>query len=294
MDTNIERLPQWLRRPAGSSAKTAELKRVLRSSSLNTVCEEARCPNIEECFSSGTATFMILGDICTRGCKFCSVHTGTPKMSPLNFELEASSVVEATKKLGLKYVVITSVARDDLADGGASGFVATVGAIKRELPEVEVEVLVPDFRGNQDSITSVINSGIKVFNHNLETVPRLYRKVRPGSGYKRSLDLLKFAKDANPKVLTKTGIMLGLGEEKEEVYDLMKDSIQAGIDIFTAGQYMRPSLSHLAVERYVKPVEFDHYRDYAKKLGFKSVFAGPLVRSSYHAGEEIERIVSSI
>lgn len=284
----IERLPEWLRRPSGSSTKTAELKKLLRTSSLNTVCEEARCPNIEECFSKGTATFMILGDICTRGCRFCAVHTGKPVMSPLNFELEAQRVVDATKKLGLKYVVITSVARDDLADGGASGFVATVSAIRKQLPEVQVEVLVPDFRGNKEATSNVVKTGIVVFNHNLETVPRLYRRVRPGSVYKRSLEILQYAKEAENKVLTKTGIMLGLGEEKQEVYNLMQDCIDHGVDIFTAGQYMRPSLEHLEVNKYLTPDEFDHYRDYAKSLGFKHAFIGPLVRSSYHAGEEVE------
>jgi lipoic acid synthetase len=284
----IERIPAWLRRPAGSSTKTAELKKILRTSALNTVCEEARCPNIEECFSKGTATFMILGDICTRGCRFCSVHTGKPQMSPLAFEQEAQRVVEATKKLALKYVVITSVARDDLADGGASGFVATVSAIRKQLPDVKIEVLVPDFRGNKNSTSDVVNTGIVVFNHNLETVPRLYRKVRPGSVYKRSLEVLEFAKKSNAEVLTKTGIMLGLGEEKQEVYQLLEDCKKHQIDIFTAGQYMRPSLAHLKVEKYLTPEEFEHYRDYAKSLGFKHVFIGPLVRSSYHAGEEVE------
>ena len=281
----IERLPEWLRRPAGSSESTSELKKILRSTSLNTVCEEARCPNISECFSKGTATFMILGDICTRGCRFCSVHTGKPKMSENDFNDEAKRVVEAVKKLNLSYVVITSVARDDLDDGGASGFVATVSEIKKNLPNVKIEILVPDFRGNKEAIASVMQTNIVVFNHNLETVPRLYRKVRPGSSYLRSLEVLKLAKVLAPNVDTKTGIMLGLGEEKEEVFELINDCKKHGIDIFTAGQYMRPSLSHLSVEKYLKPEEFDVYREYAVSLGFKHVFIGPLVRSSYHAGE---------
>lgn len=279
-----QRLPEWLKRKPGASSKTADLKRILRKSSLNTVCEEARCPNIEECFSSGTATFMILGDICTRGCRFCSVHTGKPLMKEDNFEKEAHSVLDAVRKLELSYVVITSVARDDLADGGASGFVANINLLKKEIPDVKVEVLVPDFRMNQDSIKKIADTKVDVINHNLETVPRLYRKVRPGANYKNSLRFLEIVKEHNPEIKTKTGIMLGLGEEKQEVIDLVKDCKEHKIDIFTAGQYMRPTLKHLEVEKYLTPSEFENYSGIAKDIGIEKVFIGPLVRSSYHAG----------
>ncbi len=279
-----QRLPQWLKKSTGNSTRTENLKRILRKSSLNTVCEEARCPNIEECFSSGTATFMILGDICTRGCRFCSVNTGKPLMPEDNFKKEAHSVLDAVRTLELKYVVITSVARDDLADGGASGFVENINLLKKEIPNIKVEVLIPDFRMNEDSILSIAKTEVDVINHNLETVPRLYRKVRPGANYKNSLKLLKIVKDYNSEIKTKTGIMLGLGEKKEEVLELIKDCKEHSIDIFTAGQYMRPTLKHLEVEKYLEPSEFEDYSEIAKNIGIEKVFIGPLVRSSYHAG----------
>ena len=279
-----QRLPEWLKKNTGNSVRTENLKKVLRKSSLNTVCEEARCPNIEECFSSGTATFMILGDICTRGCRFCSVNTGKPLMRKEDFIKEAHSVLEAVKTLELKYVVITSVARDDLEDGGACGFVENINLLKKEIPNIKVEVLIPDFRMNQDSILSIARTEVDVINHNLETVPRLYRKVRPGANYENSLKLLKTIKDFNANIKTKTGIMLGLGEEKKEVLDLIRDCKEHKIDIFTAGQYMRPTLKHLEVEKYLEPSEFEDYSELAKKAGIEKVFIGPLVRSSYHAG----------
>jgi lipoic acid synthetase len=280
------RIPSWLKRPSQAASSTNEVKRLLRTSNLNTVCEEARCPNISDCFSRGTATFMILGDVCTRGCRFCSVHTGKPLMASAGFKMEADNVATAAKTLGLRHVVVTSVARDDLEDGGASGFVETITSLKRELEGATVEVLIPDFRGNVSALQKVLNAKPDVLNHNLETVPRLYRKVRPGAKYQRSLDLLKIAKDYSG-VTTKTGIMLGLGETDPEVLALFEDARKHSVDIFTAGQYMQPSKDHLPVESYVEPQKFSWYQSQAEKLGFKHVFIGPLVRSSYHADEFI-------
>ncbi len=283
-----KRLPEWLRKPPRSAGETFELKTLLRKSRLNTVCEEARCPNISECFSRGTATFMILGDICTRGCRFCSVHTGKPIFSATEFTGEGERVAEAAESLGLSHVVVTSVARDDLPDGGASGFVATIEALRDRLPKVTIEVLIPDFRGDHKALESVVAAKPDVLNHNLETVPRLYRKVRPGASYKQSLDLLAKAKELFPNVSTKTGIMLGLGETKEEVLELMNDARAHGLNIFTAGQYMQPSKKHLPVVEYVTPEQFDWYSVAGKEVGFDHVFVGPLVRSSYHADEFVD------
>ncbi|MFN8389158.1 MAG: lipoyl synthase [Bdellovibrionota bacterium] len=284
-ETAYARKPEWLRRPPGSAPQTAELKRLLRRTKLNTVCEEARCPNISECFRRGTATFMILGDVCTRGCRFCAVQTGKPSFAESSFASEGAQVAEAASQLNLKHVVVTSVARDDLADGGASGFVATIGELRKKLPHATVEVLIPDFRGNEDALLSVVAAGPDVLNHNLETVPRLYRRVRPGSVYERSLDLLKRAKNAAPKLLTKTGIMLGLGETEEEVRQLLVDARAADVDIFTAGQYMQPSRDHLPVTEYLSPETFSQYEAACRSIGFPQVYVGPLVRSSYHADE---------
>lgn len=281
------RLPLWLQKPPGSAAETLELKKILRKANLNTVCEEARCPNISECFGRGTATFMILGDVCTRGCRFCSVTTGKPHFAATEFQAEAESVALAAKALGLKHVVVTSVARDDLEDGGATGFVQTIQSLRAHIPQVTVEVLIPDFRGLDSSIAAVVNARPDVLNHNVETVPRLYRKVRPGAQYLRSLQLLLRAKEMHPQLKTKTGIMLGLGEEKHEVLSLMQDARNHNIDIFTAGQYMQPTREHLPVERYLPPEEFLQYESAARALGFQHVAIGPLVRSSYHAEEQI-------
>ena len=280
-----ERLPSYLRKPSGADASTAELKRLLRSTSLHTVCEEAKCPNISECFSRGTATFMILGDVCTRGCRFCAVTTGKPHFAEREFESEAARVAEAASVLGLSYVVVTSVARDDLADGGAQGFAYTIQALRERIAGVKVEVLVPDFRGKKDAVHTVLDARPDVFNHNLETVPRLYRRVRPGAQYHGSLQLLQTASDKG--ITSKTGIMLGLGEQPDEVRQVMIDSRAHGVDVFTAGQYMRPSRSHLPVESYLTIPEFDYYRDMAREIGFAHVFIGPLVRSSYHADEVV-------
>jgi len=280
----LERLPAWLKRPGGSAKETHELKRLLRKSALNTVCEEARCPNISECFGRGTATFMILGDICTRGCRFCSVTTGKPAMAMSEFASEGERVAEAAERLSLKHVVVTSVARDDLADGGASGFVETIGAVKRRLPGVTIEVLVPDFRGNLSSVDTILSANPDVFNHNLETVPRLYRRVRPGANYQRSLDVLQRAASA-ASCIVKTGVMLGLGERQAELADLMDDCLSHGVSSFTAGQYMRPSKRHLPVAEYLSPERFEEIAAIARGKGFSFVAAAPLVRSSYNAEE---------
>lgn len=281
------RLPEHLRRPPASSEETHALKRLLRRSKLNTVCEEARCPNITECFSRNTATFMILGDICTRGCRFCSVHTGRPVLPQAEFTDEAERVADAAESLGLKHVVVTSVARDDLRDGGASGFAATIGALRRRLPGATVEVLIPDLRGSEEALALIVDAAPDVLNHNLETVPRLYRRVRPGASYERSLTLLRRAKDRAPGMITKTGIMLGLGEERDEVRELMKDCRANLIDSFTAGQYLQPTREHLPVERYLDLDEFRAYEQDAHAAGFRHVAVGPLVRSSYHADEMV-------
>jgi len=261
------------------------MKQLLRRTKLHTVCEEARCPNISECFSRGTATFMILGDVCTRGCRFCSVTTGKPHFSADKFAEEGRAVAEAAQALGLRHVVVTSVARDDLSDGGASGFRETILALRERLPEATVEVLIPDFRGAEDALRIVVDAAPDVLNHNLETVPRLYRQVRPGSSYQRSLTLLQRAREFRPELLTKTGIMLGLGEEIAEVEALMQDSRAHGVESFTLGQYMQPTRDHLPVVEYITPERFAGYAERARALGFKHVASGPLVRSSYHADE---------
>lgn len=276
-------LPKWLRRAYAGSRETRRLKILLRNSNLNTVCEEARCPNITECFGRGTATFMILGDVCTRGCRFCSIKTGKPDFEQADIEKEADSVANAAKQLGLKYVVVTSVTRDDLEDQGAAAFCLTVKALRKKIPGVGVEVLIPDLRGSRTALETILSADPDVLNHNLETVPRLYRRVRPGAGYSRSLALLKHSLEFSSEIKTKTGIMLGLGEEKGEVLKLMSDARDCGVSFFTAGQYMQPSREHLKVERYITPEEFAEYEKEAAKLNFEHVAIGPLVRSSYRA-----------
>jgi lipoic acid synthetase len=283
--TDTRRLPEWLRKPPGSESSARDVKKLLRGAALNTVCEEARCPNISECFSRGTATFMILGDICTRGCRFCSVITGKPTLPAASFEEEASRVADAAEQLGLSHVVVTSVARDELEDGGASGFVLTIRALRERLPGVTVEVLTPDFRGRKESIRAIALASPDILNHNLETVPRLYRRVRPGSSYQRSLDLLAYAKQVKPDLQTKTGIMFGLGENEEEVRELLGDARRHNIDIFTGGQYLQPTREHLPVEEFLTPARFKEFEVIARDVGFRKVFMGPLVRSSYHADE---------
>lgn len=274
------RLPSWLKRPMPQPGM-AYTSGVISDLRLETVCESAKCPNRTECWSKQTATFMILGNVCTRPCGFCSVPKG--KTEALEID-EPERVAEAAERLGLRYVVITSVTRDDLKDGGAEHFYRCVLAV-RERTGAKVEVLTPDFLGNKEAIRRVIESRPDVFNHNTETVPRLYHRVRRNAEYQRTLDLLKQIKDEAPDMLTKSGLMLGLGETLEELLEVFSDLRGVGCDMLTLGQYLQPTPEHLPVERYVPPEEFDEIGELAKKLGFGMVASGPFVRSSYHAGE---------
>ena len=277
----IQRKPKWIRAKAPTSSEAQRVKRLLREHKLVTVCEEAACPNLGECFSHGTATFMIMGEICTRRCPFCDVAHGRP--NPLDPD-EPKNLAETIATLGLNYVVITSVDRDDLRDGGAGHFVACIQAVRERSPRTRIEVLVPDFRGRMDTALAIMEQAPPdVFNHNLETVPRLYRKARPGADYAWSLKLLQRFKERYPEVPTKSGLMLGLGEETEEIVAVLRDLREHGCDMLTLGQYLQPSLDHLAVERFVTPEEFDRLAEIARGLGFSSVASGPMVRSSYHA-----------
>lgn len=248
------------------------------------MCEEARCPNIGECWEHNAATFLVLGDICTRGCRFCAIGKGKPK--PLDGE-EPRNVGRAVRKLGLEHIVVTSVDRDDLPDGGARHLAQTVFWIKTLSPGIRVELLIPDFKGVRAALETVVHSGIHVLNHNIETVPRLYRKVRPGSVYQRSLGVLRDAKEIRGDLLTKSGLMLGLGETRDEILTTLKDLREIGCDILTLGQYLQPSPNQLAVERYVPPYEFEELKGEATELGFRHVESGPLVRSSYHAWSHV-------
>jgi lipoic acid synthetase len=279
------RHPDWIKvRPPGNP-NYLRLKRILREHKLHTVCEEARCPNIGECWGHDTATFLILGDICTRGCRFCAIGKGRP--GPLDPE-EPKNVARVVKELGLNHIVVTSVDRDDLPDGGSAHFAKTVFWIKELNPGIRVEVLIPDFKGDLKAVETVVCSGIDILNHNVETVPRLYRKVRPGSVYERSLAVLQAGKEVRPELLTKSGLMLGVGETREEVMTTLKDLRGAGCDIVTLGQYLQPSTGQLKVERYVTPLEFDDLKQEAQQLGFRHVESGPLVRSSYHAWSHVQ------
>jgi lipoic acid synthetase len=284
------RKPLWIRARSPANPAVGRLKGVLRENRLHTVCEEASCPNLGECFAGGTATFMIMGDICTRRCPFCDVAHGRPQ--PLDAD-EPENLGRTIHQMGLRYVVVTSVDRDDLRDGGAAHFTACIEAIRRHSPEIRVEVLVPDFRGRMDRALQILNqSPPDVFNHNLETVPRLYKKVRPGSDYEWSLDLLRRFKALHPEVPTKSGLMLGVGERIEEVEQVMRDLRAHDCDMLTLGQYLQPSVHHLAVERYVHPDEFDRLGELGQALGFKHVASGPMVRSSYHADRQAHEVVS--
>lgn len=273
------RLPPWLRAKSGHWERVHGMKVLLAGSRLHTVCEEARCPNQGECWTRGTATFMLLGETCTRSCGFCAVATGRP--APPDPD-EPRHVAEASRRLGLKFVVVTSVARDDLQDGGAGHFAATVRAIREQNPEARVEVLVPDFKGDPENIRVVVESWPTVFNHNLETVERLTKRVRVQARYARSLEVLRIAKVQGQPV-TKTGIMLGLGETEDEVLVLLREARDTGCDLLTIGQYLQPTKQHLPVVEYVHPDRFKAFEAAAYALGFTSVFSGPLVRSSYHA-----------
>ena len=276
----VSRHPPWLKVRAPGGTGYVETLATVRKLGLHTVCQEARCPNIGECWGHKTATFMLLGDTCTRNCAFCAVAHGKPvEVDPL----EPARVAVAVASLGLRHVVVTSVDRDDLADGGAAHFSATARAIKETVPTCGVEVLVPDFQGRLASVSTVVASPIDVFNHNTETVPRLYTRARAGAHSDRSLAVLRAAKAERPALLTKTGLMLGIGETIEELRCVFSDLREVGCDILTLGQYLRPSSDHLPVERYVPPAEFDALREEALAMGFRHVEAGPLVRSSYHA-----------
>ncbi|MXZ81102.1 MAG: lipoyl synthase [Gammaproteobacteria bacterium] len=275
------RKPKWIRASFTGTQAVADLKRKLRESGLHTVCEEAACPNLGECFGNGTATFMIMGDICTRRCPFCDVAHGRP--NPLDPE-EPENLAGAIASMRLRYVVITSVDRDDLKDGGAGHFTACIVAIRERCPDTRIEVLVPDFRGRMDRALEILaTTPADVFNHNLETVPRLYRQARPGSDYRISLELLERAKSLWPDIPTKSGIMLGLGESREEIVQVLHDMRAHRIDMVTIGQYLQPSRHHLAVKKYWTPEEFDELGEYGRRLGFVNVASGPMVRSSYHA-----------
>ncbi|MCK4842591.1 MAG: lipoyl synthase [Methylococcales bacterium] len=277
----VLRKPDWIRVKISSNENISRIKKTLRENNLYTVCEEAACPNLGECFSHGTATFMIMGDICTRRCPFCDVAHGKPK--PLD-QNEAMNLAKTIKAMALKYVVITSVDRDDLRDGGAGHFADCIKAIREQSPTTKIEVLVPDFRGRMDKAVDILKQQpCDVFNHNLETVPRLYKEARPGANYQESLTLLQKYKQAYPQAMTKSGIMLGLGEQEQEVNKVMQDLRDHGVSMLTLGQYLQPSKDHLAVKEYISPEQFDKYAETATALGFKNVASAPLVRSSYHA-----------
>ncbi len=292
---SLLRKPDWIRARAPTAPEVLRLKQLLRDHQLHTVCEEASCPNLGECFSLGTATFMILGDICTRRCPFCDVAHGRPKLVD---EDEPAHLAHAIQLMDLSYVVITSVDRDDLRDGGASHFAQCIQAVRQTMPDIKIEILVPDFRRKMDRALDELSKALPdVFNHNLETVPRLYRKVRPGADYHWSLQLIKKFKQQHPNIPTKSGLMLGLGEEINEVKQVLHDLRKHDCDMLTLGQYLQPSRYHLQVERFVTPKEFDELGQYAKDLGFVNVASAPMVRSSYHAdlqmmGKQVKKQVA--
>ncbi len=285
-EPNAERVPEWLKVKTGKARQTVQTGALLDELKIVTVCEEARCPNIGECWSHKTATFMIGGDRCTRNCGFCNIQTNRPLALDAT---EPQRVALAAKKLGLKYVVITSVDRDDLADGGSTHWIETIAAVRRELPEAKVEILTPDFKGDWSQVLAVAATKPDVYNHNIETVPRLYKPVRPGSKYERSLDLLRRVKEFNSDIKTKSGLMVGLGEEFAEVVAVLHDLKAHKVDFVTIGQYLRPSPRHLPVQRYYHPDQFDELRKIGEDIGFSMVASGPFVRSSYHAGEDFSR-----
>ncbi|MBL4889669.1 MAG: lipoyl synthase [Candidatus Lindowbacteria bacterium] len=286
---NNDRKPPWIRAQLPSGPSYQHVANMVKEGNLHTVCESARCPNIGECWSAGTATFMILGDICTRACGFCAVKTGIPigldRGEPLR-------VAQAIKKMEIKFAVITSVDRDDLDDGGSEIWADTIREVRRECPDTGIETLVPDFQGDQESLKAVIDARPDVLSHNLETVPRLYRTVRARSNYQRSLGVLKMIADSD--VVAKTGIMVGIGEKPEEIFELLKDVADRNVGIMTIGQYLRPSLDHLPVDRWVHPDEFEQYKVKGKELGIRHIEAGPMVRSSYHAERHYEGLLGAV
>ena len=282
------RKPDWIRMKVPDSARFQEIKQILRENNLHTVCEEASCPNIGECFSGGTATFMILGDICTRRCPFCDVAHGKPFPPDVN---EPANLARTIAQMRLKYVVITSVDRDDLKDGGAQHFVDCIQAVRTASPNIKIEILVPDFRGRLDVALHILkNAPPDVMNHNLETVPRLYKQARPGSDYQNSLNLLKAFNEMYPHIPTKSGLMLGLGETDDEIIEVMQDLRKHQVSMLTLGQYLQPSLHHLPVMRYVEPAIFDVLKQKADTMGFNNAASGPMVRSSYHADAQAAHI----
>ena len=283
------RKPEWIRMKVPDSARFQEIKRVLRENNLHTVCEEASCPNVGECFSGGTATFMILGDICTRRCPFCDVAHGKPLSPDVN---EPKNLARTIAQMELKYVVITSVDRDDLKDGGAQHFVDCIQAVREASPNIKIEILVPDFRGRLDVAMAILNaSPPDVMNHNLETVPRLYKQARPGSDYQNSLNLLKKFNEMYPHIPTKSGLMLGLGETDDEIIEVMQDLRAHHVSMLTLGQYLQPSVHHLPVMRYVEPEIFEIFKQKANAMGFNNAASGPMVRSSYHADAQAQQII---
>jgi lipoyl synthase len=282
-----DRKPPWLKVRFPGGENYIRLKNIMREGQLHTVCEEAHCPNIGECWEAGTATFMILGDTCTRACGFCAVKTGRPGALD---RLEPMRVANAVREMGLTHAVVTSVNRDDEPDGGASIFAATIRWIRRLSPGTSVEVLIPDFMGNWSALEVVMNARPEILNHNTETVPRLYRRVRPKGRYERTLELLRRAKELDPEATTKSGLMVGLGETKHELLMVFADLVDRGVDVLTVGQYLRPSAKHLPVVQYYHPDEFAELREEALALGFRHVEAGPLVRSSYHAERQVDGV----
>ena len=287
--TEFRRKPKWIKAQAPTSPEVKRLKQILRDNKLHTVCEEAACPNLGECFSHGTATFMIMGDICTRRCPFCDVSHGKPL--PLD-ENEPENMAQTIAAMGLRYVVITSVDRDDLRDGGAAHFVSCIQRTRELNPQIHIEILTPDFRGRMDIALTILKSAPPdVFNHNLETVPRLYKQSRPGADYQYSLTLIKEFKQLFPHIPSKSGLMLGLGETNEEVIETLKDLRAHDCDMLTLGQYLQPSRHHLPVDRFVTPDEFAELAEIAKQLGFSQVVSGPMVRSSYHADQQAAAVL---
>lgn len=276
----MSRLPQWLIKRTPKMENIRNIRGLI-GNKVNTVCESAKCPNIGECYGNKTVTFMILGSICTRGCGFCAVERGAPALPD---PLEPRNVAEAAKKLALKYVVVTSVTRDDLPDGGAGYFAKTISELRSSIPDIKIEVLIPDFKGKEEHLKTVIGAKPNVLNHNVEMVPRLYGGIRPRSNYYTSINLLKIAKKIDGKAVTKSGFMVGIGEKEDEIFGLMKELKDADCDIITIGQYIAPSQEHTKVVEYVQPEKFDKYRDFGLSLGIKKVISGPFVRSSYIAG----------
>jgi lipoic acid synthetase len=286
----FERKPPWLKVPAPGGPNYVALKQLMRDHGLHTVCEEAHCPNIGECWEHRAATFMILGDVCTRNCAYCAVAHGTPAALD---EDEPVRLAAAVERMGLAHVVITSVDRDDLPNGGAEIFAAAIREIRRRTPDTSVEVLIPDFKGSEQALRMVVQARPDILNHNVETIDRLYRLARPGGRYVRALELLRRGKQLDPDLLTKSGIMCGLGEEWDELLAAMRDVRAQGVDILTLGQYLRPSRDHLPIARYYTPDEFAELRRLGLEMGYRHVEAGPLVRSSYHAWEQVERATAS-